>query len=211
MLESSASRKSMFDSLQKLIYCGCVSVFSLVLLSESVGAGVNRKQLQIAQQPASNPQNPTRAEAEKLTQEGMQLFRQGTKESLLAARGKWEAALVLWQQLGGKERQAFVLVGIGRVYSDLGEKQKALQLYNQALALIRAVNNKGGEATTLNSIGGVYSDLGEKQKALQFYNQALPLYRAVDDKGGEATTLNNIGRESTTSLRRNAESHYEFV
>ncbi|MDF5739675.1 CHAT domain-containing protein, partial [Nostoc sp. S13] len=79
------------------------------------------------------------------------------------------------------------------VYSDLGEKQKALDFYNQALPLFRAVGDRTGEARTLNNIGRVYSDLGEKQKALDFYNQALPLRRAVGDRNGEAVTLGNIG------------------
>ncbi|MDD1428645.1 CHAT domain-containing protein, partial [Dolichospermum sp. ST_sed9] len=85
------------------------------------------------------------------------------------------------------------LNNIGNVYSALGEKQKALDFYDQALPLIRAVDDRGGEADTLNNIGAVYSDLGKKQKALDFYNTALPLYHAVDDPGGEANTLNNIG------------------
>ncbi|MFM6246213.1 MAG: CHAT domain-containing protein, partial [Dolichospermum sp.] len=76
----------------------------------------------------------------------------------------------------------------------LGEKQKALDYYNQALPIYRAVGDRGGEATTLNNIGGVYDALGEKQKALDYYNQALPIRRAVGDRGGEAITLNNIGR-----------------
>ncbi|NET59709.1 MAG: CHAT domain-containing protein, partial [Symploca sp. SIO2E6] len=74
-----------------------------------------------------------------------------------------------------------------------GEKQKALELFNQALPLYRAVGDRGGEATTLNNLGSVYGSLGEKQKALEFYNQALPLLRLVEDRGGEATTLTNIG------------------
>jgi CHAT domain-containing protein len=84
------------------------------------------------------------------------------------------------------------LNNIGGVYSDLGEKQKALEFYNQALPLIRAVGDKRGEATTLNNIGSVYDALGEKQKALEFYNQALPLRRAVGDKRGEAATMHNL-------------------
>ncbi len=79
------------------------------------------------------------------------------------------------------------------MYSDLGEKQKALDYFNQALPLLRAVGNRAGEATALNNIGLVYSDLGEQQKALDYYNRALPLWRAVGARTGEATTLNNIG------------------
>ena len=81
---------------------------------------------------------------------------------------------------------------IGGVYSALGEKQKALELYNQALPIRRSVGDRSGEATTLNNIGGVYSYLGEKQKALEFYNQALPIKHAVGDRSGEATTLSNL-------------------
>ncbi|VXD11466.1 hypothetical protein PL9631_1030054 [Planktothrix paucivesiculata PCC 9631] len=92
------------------------------------------------------------------------------------------------------------------MYSSLGEKQQALDYYNQALPLLRAVGNRGGEANTLNNIGYVYDSLGEKQQALDYYNQALPLSRGVGEattlnpllrvvgnRGVEATTLNNIG------------------
>jgi CHAT domain-containing protein/Tfp pilus assembly protein PilF len=95
--------------------------------------------------------------------------------------------------VGDRGGEATTLNNIGAVYDDLGEKQKALDFYNQALPILRAVGDRGGEATTLNNIGAVYDDLGEKQKALVFYNQALPILRAVGDRGGEAITLNNIG------------------
>ncbi|MFM6267596.1 MAG: tetratricopeptide repeat protein, partial [Dolichospermum sp.] len=52
---------------------------------------------------------------------------------------------------------------MGRVYNAVGEKQKALDYYNQALPIYRAVGNRSGEATTLNNIGLVYNALGEKQ------------------------------------------------
>jgi len=79
------------------------------------------------------------------------------------------------------------------VYDSLGEKQKALDYYNQALPLSRAVGDQRMEGTTLNNIGLVYNSLGEKQRALDYLNQALPILRAVGDRRGEATTLNNIG------------------
>ncbi|MEH2247893.1 MAG: tetratricopeptide repeat protein [Nostoc sp.] len=44
---------------------------------------------------------------------------------------------------------------MGRVYDALGQKQKALDFYNQALPLFRAVGDRSGEATTLNNIGAV--------------------------------------------------------
>jgi CHAT domain-containing protein len=95
--------------------------------------------------------------------------------------------------VGDRSGEAVTLTNIGGVYADLGEKQKALDYYAQALPLMRAVGDRSGEAAMLSNIGAVYSDLGEKQKALDYYTQALPLRRAVGDRSGEATTLNNMG------------------
>ncbi|MDM3858078.1 MAG: tetratricopeptide repeat protein [Aphanizomenon gracile PMC649.10] len=145
--------------------------------------------LKIAQSPAATKEN-----AERVFNEGMKLYNQGSAESLRQAIKKWEEARLLYRAVGDRGGEATTLNNIGLVYDDLGEKQKALDFYNQALPLRRAAGDRGGEATTLNNIGLVYSALGEKQKALDYYNQALPILKAVGDRGGEATTLNNIGR-----------------
>jgi tetratricopeptide (TPR) repeat protein len=158
--------------------------------------------LKIAQSPAATKEN-----AERVFNEGMRLYNQGSAESLQQAIQKWQEALSLYRVVNDKKNEANTLFWIGLVYDDLGEKQKALDFYNQALPIYRAVGdsealrrNRRGEATTLNNIGGVYNALGEKQKALDFYNQALPILRAVGDsealrrnRRGEAITLNNIG------------------
>ncbi len=177
------------------------AVFLTVFLISDVGSVYASRNLEIAQQGETRS-DAMRAEAFKLFQEGLQLFEQGSKESLLAARKKLEAALVLWKKLGHKQGQATALLGIGRVYADLGEKQKALQFYNQALPLLHTLEDRGIKAITFNNIGQVHHNLGEMQKALQYYNQGLLLYRAVGDRGGEGTTLNNIG-QSYSNLGEN--------
>ncbi|UKO99721.1 CHAT domain-containing tetratricopeptide repeat protein [Nostoc sp. UHCC 0870] len=181
------------EILAKVSRHSLIFLLSAVLLSESVGATQRNQKLQIAQQPGNEQQNATRAAADKLTQEGLKLFQQGTAESLQQAREKWLEALKLWQQVDDKTWQATTVVLIGRVYADLGEKQEALKYFNQALPLLRAVEDRRGEATTLNNIGAVYSSLGEKQEALKYLKQALPLFRAVEDRRGEAATLTGIG------------------
>jgi tetratricopeptide (TPR) repeat protein len=88
---------------------------------------------------------------------------------------------------------AVILNNIGLVYDALGDKQKALACYEEALPIRRAVGDKSGEAAALTNIGMVYYATGEMQKALAYLQEALPIYRAVGDKSGEAGTLNNIG------------------
>jgi CHAT domain-containing protein/Tfp pilus assembly protein PilF len=169
-----------------------VLLMSILLLS-SVIAIPGRMGISIAQQPTATQQEATRAAAERLLQEALQLYKQGTAESKRQALAKLKEALKLFRAVVDKEGEAVTLFGIGKIYDDLGEKQIALSYYNQALLLCRAVNNKKGEARTLSNIGLVYNDLGEKQKALEYFNQALPLSRELGDKVGIATTLNNIG------------------
>jgi CHAT domain-containing protein/tetratricopeptide (TPR) repeat protein len=169
------------------------AVFISLLLLSDVGIAAGRYEVKIAQQQPKSQQE-TSAAAERLFDEGFKLYQQGTAESLRQAIGKWEQALKLYRQINDKKSEATILNNIGRVYSNLGDKQKALAYLDQALPLVRQVGNKRGEATTLNEIGTVYYSLGEKQKALTYYDQALPLDRQVGDKGGEATTLNNIGQ-----------------
>ena len=184
-------------SISVVLFCGVSVVIDCnrVLAKDAV--------VKIAQSSVKTKEN-----AERLFEEGMTLYQEGSAESLRQAIQKWQEARLLYQAVGDSEAlrrnrrgEATTLNNIGLVYSALGEKQKALDYYNQALPIRRAVGDSGGEATTLSNIGVVYSALGAKQKALDFYNQALPIYRAVGDsealrrnRGGEATTLNNIGR-----------------
>ncbi|MGB6294858.1 MAG: tetratricopeptide repeat protein, partial [Rivularia sp. (in: cyanobacteria)] len=169
-------------------------VFLTVFLISDVGRVYASRNLEIIAQQGETQPDATEAEAIKLMQEGLQLQKQGSKESLLIARNKFEAALVLWEKLGDKKLQAVTLNNIGGVYDALGEKQKALQYFNQALPMSRAVGDRGGEVITLNNIAGIYEDLRDNLKALEYYNQALLLYRAVGDKQNESTVVGNLAK-----------------
>ncbi|WP_445242549.1 CHAT domain-containing protein [Microcoleus vaginatus] len=164
-----------------------MSIALSVQLSQPVAAAVRvGKVVQTAQTNSSDA-------AETALKEGLQLYQQGTAEALRGGVVKLEKALKLYRQAGDTRGQAVSLLGLGQIYSDLGEKQKALEYLSQSLALFQTVGERGGEAITLNNIGNVYSELGEQQKALEYLGQSLPLSRATGDRGGEATTLNNIG------------------
>ncbi|MBW4613252.1 MAG: CHAT domain-containing protein [Desmonostoc vinosum HA7617-LM4] len=209
MKRSAKSQRVCWWFLPKLTRYSLTLLLSAVMLADAVGATPRNRGLQIAQQPETTQQNATRAAAERLTQEGLKLYQQGTAESLRQAIEKLQEALKLWRQVDDKAGEAITLLGMGKVYDSSGEKQQALSYYNQALTILRAVGHKGGEATTLTSIGLVYSDLGEKQEALKYFNQALPITRAVGDKGGEATTLNSIGSVySSLGEKQQALSYY---
>jgi len=181
---------------QQLIEIGLITATLSVMLGESVRATSSQlKTSSSSPQPAPIilAQSSSNSEADRLLNEGLQLFRQGTAESLRQAIEKWQAARELYRAVGDRRTEAIILNNIGDIYSSLGEKQQALEYFNQALPIVREVGDRRGEAITLSNIGGVYSDLGEKQQALDYYHQALPILRAVGDRKTEAGILNNIG------------------
>ena len=54
----------------------------------------------------------------------------------------------------------------GRILTDLGQEQKALDLFTEIMPIWQQINSVVGEASTLNNMGRVYNDLGQRDKAL---------------------------------------------
>ncbi|NEO02130.1 MAG: tetratricopeptide repeat protein, partial [Moorea sp. SIO3I7] len=90
----------------------------------------------------------------------------------------------------------------GLTYSNLGDDQKSLEFYQQALAIYREVSNRGYEGRTLHNLGNIYYKLGKDNQSLDSYQQALDIYREILDKSennslvsqaDEGTLLNSLG------------------
>ncbi|BAY65797.1 TPR repeat-containing protein [Calothrix brevissima NIES-22] len=65
------------------------------------------------------------------------------------------------------------LTKIGQIYANhLGETQKALDYYNQALAFWQEKGDVVKQAETLEQIAGFYTHLGEINKSVEIYKQA---------------------------------------
>ena len=152
--------------------------------SGSTSTGRYRMELMELREPTEA--DPSRIEAERVE------F-QATREPRLRSIELFERARSIWHRLGDAYEEGLCLSAAGTHYSDLGEKQKALDYYGLALPIRRAAGDRSGEAATLNNIGSVYDSLGEMQRALDYYGQALPLFRAVGNRSGEAAILTNIG------------------
>ena len=52
----------------------------------------------------------------------------------------------------------------GRILTDLGQEQKALDLFTEILPIWAQISSQLGEASTLNNMGRVYNDLGQREK-----------------------------------------------
>lgn len=139
------------------------------------------------------PEDRERLAGERAFAEGEALRLKGEPASLRKAIEKFEAASRHWRSAGEHAGEAHALTGLGWVLDRLGESQKSLAHYQQALVLHREAGHGRSEAVVLNNLGGIHHGLGENQKALDSFNRALSLRRALGDRSGEAQTLNGIG------------------
>src|ERR1051325_5207022 len=95
----------------------CTALFILLLFASSVAAQTDAA--------------TTRATAERLLTEAGKLRTEGSRESLQQAIQKLAAAEPLFHALNDRSNEAFTFLIRGLLYDDLGEKQKALDYYNQ--------------------------------------------------------------------------------
>jgi CHAT domain-containing protein/tetratricopeptide (TPR) repeat protein len=125
--------------------------------------------------------------------EAERLLSQNTAQARRDAAEKYEAASVLWREAGVREDEAGALVSAGRVYTDLAQYQKAIDVFNRALEVARAVGDRQSELEAQGNMASVYTDLGDAQKALELNRQMLPLARELGDRDDEASILINTG------------------
>src|SRR5919202_1314201 len=84
-------------------------------------------------------QSGAQAAAEKAFKQGLELSAQRSPEALRKAIEKYEEALLLFRSIGDHRSESKVLYVLGLTYAAVGEQQKAIGFYNQALPLVRAI------------------------------------------------------------------------
>jgi tetratricopeptide (TPR) repeat protein len=133
-IEANTKGLAMFDRTQWFL--AGMSIALSLQLSQPVSATVSvGKVVQTAQTNSSDA-------ALKVYFEAQELYEQGTAEAKRSAIAKYKEVLKLYREAGDRSGEATTLNNIGSVYSELGQKQKALEYYSQSLPLSRAADCK---------------------------------------------------------------------
>ncbi len=154
-----------------------------------------------------------REDAEALFAEGERLRQVSTVESRRAAMAKFEAALVIFRDLGIKDREAGSLISIGYIKAALGERGPAIEAINASLAISREIGNGRLQAVALLNLSQVQRSMGEPQQALATLNEGLAVGRSFGEKEMTAAILNGIGFSlfGDGELRAARERHVESL
>ena len=105
-------------------------------------------------------------------------------------------ALEVSDILGDKADPMIVLAcyeGRARIYTRLGEPQKAMDDYEAMLAKAKTLNDDSAQMRALNGSGVLHASHHNFAKASEFFQKALAVARRINDAQGIADTLNQLG------------------
>lgn len=116
-------------------------------------------------------ENPT---IEQLVQEAARARREGR---LTDARRSAEKVVALCREIGPNQKLVRALMFLGQIERDTAQRERALQLYEEAAAISREVDKPLRFAHTVRHLADLHCELGRLELAERFYNEALRIYR----------------------------------
>ena len=100
------------------------------------------------------------------------------------------------QEVGDQEEEALLLNHLGFLYSEQGEYEEALPLYQKALKILEKTLGEShlGTAASYNNLAELYKFTGAYKKALPLYQKALKIHEEVlgESHPDTATSYNNL-------------------
>lgn len=111
--------------------------------------------------------------------------------------GQYQLVAELHERLQGRIahplQQQYSVGNLGTAYLRVGEYQKAIVCYEQALDYAREQKDRGNDGVWLANLGNCYNGLGQTARAIDFYEQALVISQEIEDRWNEGTCLGNLG------------------
>jgi tetratricopeptide (TPR) repeat protein len=102
---------------------------------------------------------------------------------------------------------------LGTAYYRVGQIQKAISFYEQALSLAKERDNQTGEGVWLGNLANCFGELGQTQRAMEDFRHALDIARELERPDLEASHINNMGyyMVDLSDYARAFECHYQAL
>lgn len=89
--------------------------------------------------------------------------------------------------------RALALNNLGNLVYELGDLNRANELYEESLALRREIGDQLGIASALNNLGMLATSQGDLSRARKLLETSFELRRELDPDNPSAMTMNNLG------------------
>ncbi len=95
-------------------------------------------------------------------------------------------------EIGDRRGEGNTLGNLGNAYSDLGQVDKAIQLYEKALAIAEEIGDRRGEGALLNNLGDALEHDKKYKEALVCYLLAKDICTQIKDPELKTTESNLV-------------------
>src|SRR5262245_31434308 len=140
----------------------------------------------------ATPDDHLRIRAQELSRAAHELFG-GTDASRREAIAKFEESLGLWRTVRDELMEGDTLLWMGAFYKELGEPDKALEVYQKGVLFAHSAGDVEKEAVGLNNMGSVYFDRHDLELALECFERAASMRRAAGIPVAAGTVHNIAG------------------
>jgi tetratricopeptide (TPR) repeat protein len=89
--------------------------------------------------------------------------------------------------------QATNLNSLGLAYGRLGQIERAMKFYEQALAIAGEIGDREREGHVLGNLGCVYYALGQVERAIKLLEEARAIAHEIGDRRAEVVWLSSLG------------------
>ena len=131
----------------------------------------------------------------------MNYLARATPEKLQSALSSFEESLALTRKSGNPSREAEALHNLATACERLGDRQRALSLYNQALAIRSRLKDPEGQGETLDRLMRLWKSMNQPALAAFYGKQAVNMFQQirVNLQGiGEDLQKSYLGSHSAT-------------
>jgi tetratricopeptide (TPR) repeat protein len=97
------------------------------------------------------------------------------------------------QQLRRRGDECHALNVLGSVYRTLGQPDRAIELYQQALELVQTVKKATNQGAILRNMGNACLSMGDIHQAIKYYGRAWKIARKTRDPREECDALGKMG------------------
>ncbi len=98
----------------------------------------------------------------------------------------------------------------GFAFDDLGEYEKALDLFQEELQIFIDINDRDEQSTALTNIGSAWNNMGRMDSAVTYFLKSMAIDEELGDSFGVSILHNNIGNiYSDDGIYDKAIAHFE--
>ncbi len=111
--------------------------------------------------------------------------------------GHYRLAVNMHERLLGRLADPYLQMAtagaLGSSYLVLGQTERAVEHYQQALAIAREAGIRRNEGALLDKLGSIYRLMGQPERAVEHSQQALAIARETGDRNAEGLCLGSLG------------------